>query len=379
VFRKGNSPRRICEELSVLFETPIEPGKTLLFLDEIQGSLEAISSLRYFYEEMPALHVVAAGSLLEFALQELPSFGVGRIRSLFLYPFSFQEYLHALGEVRLAHAIAEATPQAPLAPSLHQKAKEHLVRFITLGGMPEVVAAYASGTSLLECQSILDDLILSFSTDFAKYKARVPVARLREVFASVMEQTGSKFVYSRATQDATHAQIKESVALLEMAGLVFPVTHTAANGLPLAAEENQKFRKYLVFDTGIYQRHLRLDLGSILLGDTLAQVNKGGLAELFVGLELLKATPSNQFGALHYWQREAAGASAEVDFVVQRGSDIIPLEVKAGTKGAMQSMQIFLKEKRSPYGIRCSLENFGTIQNETGNILVYPLYAAGGI
>ena len=127
--------------------------------------------------------------------------------------------------------------------------------------------------------------------DFAKYKARVPTSRLREVFSSVIRQTGGKFTYSYASQNANHIQIKESVELLELAGIVYLVTHTSANGLPLAAEMNTKHRKYLIFDTGIYQRFLKLNLGQLLYANTLEQINKGALAELFVGLELMKAAP----------------------------------------------------------------------------------------
>jgi predicted AAA+ superfamily ATPase len=344
-------------------------------LDEIQSCIPAISSLRFFYEDYPEQHIIAAGSLLEFALEELPSFGVGRIRSLFLYPFSFDEYLRAMGMNLLADAIQKVSPEKPLSDAVHNKCKQELIRFILIGGMPEVVATYAQGGTLLECQKVLDDLTFSLYDDFSKYKARVPSSRLREVFASVIHQTGGKFTYSQASQDSNHWQIKESVGLLELAGIVYPVTHTSANGLPLAAEMNTKHRKFLIFDTGIYQRFLKLDLGQLLTAESLEQVNKGALAELLVGLELLKSAPSNSPILLHYWQREKAGSNAEVDYVVQCNADIVPVEVKAGTKGSMQSMFQFLSEKEYSYGIRCSMENFGTYQN----IKVYPLYAASRI
>ena len=133
------------------------------------------------------------------------------------------------------------------------------MRYIVIGGMPEVVAAYSKGGSLQDCQQILDDLTLTFNDDFAKYKTRIPSSRLREVFISMMEQSGSKFVYSQASQTIRYEHIKEAIDLLTMAGLVYPVVHTSANGLPLAAELNHKFHKYAVFDTGIMQRYLGLD------------------------------------------------------------------------------------------------------------------------
>ncbi|MDR0762976.1 MAG: ATP-binding protein, partial [Bacteroidales bacterium] len=344
------------------------------FIDEIQDSLSAISSLRYFYEELPELHVIAAGSLLEFALQKIASFGVGRIRSLYMYPFSFNEFLRASGEDLLADMIQnDGSPTTPLSDAIHLKCKKLLMNFMYIGGMPEVVSTYLETGSFGECQDILEDITQSFYNDFAKYKEKVNVTVLKEVFAAVIEQTGGKFTYSKASNNTNYIQIKESVNLLEMAGLVYPVTHTSANGLPLAAEQNTKFRKYLIFDTGIYQRFLRLDIAKLLSPEYLEQVNKGVFAELFVGLEMIKSAPANIPLSLFYWTREKVGANAEIDYIAQIAENIVPVEVKANTKGSMQSMFQFLKEKKYPYGIRCSMENFG----EFNNVKIYPLYSIG--
>ncbi|GHT05994.1 ATPase [Bacteroidia bacterium] len=348
LFEKSLSPQQICEELSLMFDVRIIPGRTLLFLDEIQSCIPAISSLRYFYEDFPEMHVIAAGSLLEFALEELPSFGVGRVRSLFLYPFSFEEYLRAMDLDTLAGALQKASPEKPLFDGVHQKLVQHLIYFILIGGMPEVVATYVKTRSLLECQSVLDDLMLSLLDDFSKYKSRVPTARLREVFSSVIDQTGGKFIYSKADSNSNLQQIKESMSLLELAGIIYPVTYTSANGIPLGATVNTKFRKYLIYDTGILQRFLRLDVSQILLGEGIIQINKGALAELFVGLELLKAAPSSNPTQLYYWLREKRGSEAEVDYVIQYDQEAIPLEVKSGTKGSMQSMYQFFIGKKIP-------------------------------
>jgi predicted AAA+ superfamily ATPase len=371
LFSKNLLPQQICDEISLIYDTPVIPGQTLLFFDEIQACIPAISSLRYFYERMPELHLIAAGSLLEFALQELPSFGVGRVRSLFLYPFSFDEYLEAVNENGLRKAIQKGNPDEPLSGPVHQKLIQHLIRFILIGGMPEVIATYAGGGSLLDCQQVLDDLILSLYDDFSKYKSRIPSARLQEVFSSVVRQTGGKFVLSQADTNANGQQVKESLNLLELAGIIYPVTHTSANGIPLAAEMNTKFRKYLIYDAGILQRFLRLDFSQFLLNDSILQINKGALAELFIGLELLKSAPSSNPTQLYYWQREKKGSEAEVDYVIQDNMSIIPIEVKSGTKGSMQSLFQFLSEKNSSYGIRTSLENFGNLPQ----IKIYPLYA----
>jgi uncharacterized protein len=274
VFTGNLSPQRICEQLSVLYNAPIVPGETLLFFDEIQSCLPAISSLRFFYEQYPELHVIAAGSLLEFALSELPSFGVGRVSSLFLYPFSFGEFLHANGSDLLREAIADASPQVPLSDPVHIKALDLYKRFLILGGMPKVVATYVEDRDLLKCQRVLDDLIYAYEDDFAKYKMRVSSSVIREVFKSVVLQNGQKFVYRKASPELNRLRVKDAIELLTMAGLIIPITHSAANGIPLGAEINPKMRKFIVFDSGIFQRLLGLSLSEVLLRDDFQSINK---------------------------------------------------------------------------------------------------------
>jgi len=369
------TPQVLCENLSVMFDMEIVPGKTLLFFDEIQSCLPAISSLRFFYEKMPELHVVAAGSLLEFALAEIPSFGVGRIRSIYMYPLSFDEFLLGMGQVKLLEMKRKASAQKPLAVPIHEKLLELLKKFLIIGGMPEVVGKYVAQNDLRGCQRVLDDLISSFQIDFAKYKDKVPSSRIREVFESIVRQAGGKFVYKKASQNLNTIQIKEALELLIMAGLVVPVTHTSANGIPLGAEVNPKKRKMLLMDTGIFQRIIQLDISELLFSDEFSLVNKGGIAEQFIGLELLKNAPCYHQIELFYWHREALNSNAEVDYLIQKNNEIVPIEVKSGLKGSMNSMFIFLTEKNAKYGCRLSLENFA----EYENIQVYPLYALGNI
>lgn len=373
LFKEDLSPIELCDNLSIMYNTPVIPGLTLLFFDEIQACLPAISSLRFFYEKYPELHVIAAGSLLEFALEELPSFGVGRVRSMFLYPFSFDEFLGACGENRLLELKHKASVKHPLQEVIHDKLLKLFKRFLIIGGMPEVVAHYTEGKNLTACQNVLNDLIISLKDDFSKYKKRVPSLRISEVFQSVVQQTGGKFNFARAATGSNHKQIKEALDLLIMAGLVIPVTHTSANGIPLGAESNIKKRKMLIFDTGIFQRLLGLDIANILFEEDFDIVNKGAIAELYVGLELLKSSSCYQQQDLWYWHREALNSNAEVDYIIQNQQEIIPVEVKSGKKGSMQSLHLFLKEKKSPFGIRFSLENY----SEYKQIRVFPLYAAG--
>ncbi len=371
IFEQSNNVFELCELITATTKTPTVAGQTLLFLDEIQACIPAISSLRYFYEKIPHLHVIAAGSLLEFTLSEIPSFGVGRVRSLFMYSFSLQEFLWAFQEYPLLSMLEKATPDKPLPDILHQKLIHYFKRFLVIGGMPEAVKAYTINNDILESQRILDDLILSIEADFAKYKKHVPVARIREVFNTVVEQLGSKFSYTYPNATLNNLQIKEVLQLLQMAGLVYAVTHSAANGIPIGAEINSKKRKYLLFDTGIAQRILGLSIADLLIETDFETINKGAMAELHVGLELLKNNTAYNPTALHYWQREARNSQAEVDYVIQQQAQIVPIEVKAGKKGTMQSMYLFLKEKGLDMGVRFSLENFAKMQN----INIFPLYA----
>jgi predicted AAA+ superfamily ATPase len=375
VFEGNLSPFEICENLSAIYNVSIVPGKTLLFFDEIQKCIPAIESLRFFYEKMPELHVIAAGSLLEFALEEISSFGVGRIRSMFMYPFSFNEFLYAIKEDSLIQIKQQASPTKVLNDAVHEKLLSYSKKFIMLGGMPEVVATYAKTKDINLCRQIIDDIIISYNDDFVKYKKHVPASRINEVYNSVIMQAGSKFIYSKATKNANQKQIKEALALLIKAGIVIPITHTSGNGIPLGAEVNPKKQKMLLFDTGIFLRILDFDIGDILFTNDFNLINKGNVAEQFVGLEMIKERSCYQKQKLYYWHREAKSSNAEVDYLFAKNQVIYPVEVKAGTKGSMQSLYMFLQTKNRKTGIRVSNENFSRFEN----ILVYPIYAVENI
>lgn len=375
LFEGNLSANEISNNISAIYNTPVIKGKTLIFFDEIQSCIPAIQSLRFFYEQMQGLHIAAAGSLLEFTMSEIPSFGVGRIRSMYMYPFSFNEFLLAFNEEKLLELKQKASPQKALNNAVHEKLTQYLRKFLILGGMPEVVSKYVKTKDLQQCFLILNDLKSSYFDDFAKYKKIVPVKRIRDIFNSVVMQAGSKFVFSKTQSGDNHKQIKEALELLILAGIVIPVTHTSANGLPLGAETNYKKRKMLLIDTGLFLNILNLDIGKIILTDDFNTINKGNLTEMFIGLELMKYTSPYQRSSLYYWHREARNSNAEVDYLTVQNNNIVPIEVKSGKTGAMQSMNIFLKSKKLPKGIRISGENFSSYDN----IEVYPLYAVSNI
>ena len=373
LFKVSLNPKEICAKLSAISGVPVVPHKTLLFFDEIQACLPAIASLRFFYEEYPELHIIAAGSLLEFALQEIPTVAVGRIRSLYLYPFTFDEFLKAQGLDLLVEEKNRGSAGKPLLLPLHNQLADQLRTFFLVGGMPESVKTWVENSDFLQCRFIQNDILQTYVDDFAKYKKRVSPVILQQTLRSVARQSGSKFVYSEVGGDAESGKIKDALELLVMAGIIIPVTHTAANGVPLGAEINTKFRKFLFMDTGLLLRLLNLDMDTILLSSDRDLVNNGAISEVFAGLELVKNGSLYERQELYYWLRLSRGAQAEVDYVISHQGGILPIEVKAGTKGAMQSLYRFMELKKSQSGIRTSLENFGRI----GLVDICPLYAIG--
>lgn len=388
LFQQDLDVRRIVPQMEAIVGSSIVPGKTLLFFDEIQACPEAIMALRFFKEDMPQLHVVAAGSLLEFALDDLPTFGVGRIHSMYMHPMTFDEFLLANGEQLLLEARNRASVAEPLPGLLHQKL-EHLLRvYMLVGGMPAVVAKWVETGNFLDCQVLQDDIIVSYEDDFPKYKKRVDSVLLRHVLRSVALQASHKFVYAQVG-DYKGIDVKNALELLVRAGLVVPVQQTKANGVPLGGEANGSNRKMLLFDTGLMLRLLNMALGDIseptnqiLLGSAVDLVNKGSVAEMFAGLELLRYREPNLRYELFYWSREAKNSQAEVDYVVQHRARVLPVEVKARVQGGMKSLWLFMREKALLQAVRCSLENFGAMDyvdaeanNANRRVIICPLYA----
>ncbi|MCK5491665.1 MAG: ATP-binding protein, partial [Candidatus Omnitrophica bacterium] len=334
IFKETLNPLKLSEKLSAYFSVPIVPGKTLLFFDEIQACPEALSSLRFFYEKMSDLHVIAAGSLLELALTKLPSYGVGRIQSLFMYPMSFDEYLEALGE----KVLIGMKNNKDIDRVFHNKLIDYLKTFYLIGGLPEIVEEYVRTKNILNCQRKLSDLLESFRDDFAKYKKRVDVQILDEVFKSLAVQAGNKFKYSNVDSAHQHRALKQALDLLVQAGLAYKVYHTSGSGVPLSSGMKSNKFKVILFDTGIHYRILGLNNADILIAEDIDMINKGAIAEVFVGNEIIKSMDDRLRGQLFYWHNEGKGTSSEVDYIIQRNTKIIPVEVKSGKTGKMKSM-----------------------------------------
>lgn len=393
LFEATSDVHQLATRLGMLYNVPVEPGKTLVFLDEIQVCSEAIKSLWFFKEDFPELHVVAAGSLLEFALKDLTSYGVGRIRSLFMYPLSFDEFLQAQGKKAWVDEKRKADGEHPLFETLHKELVQQFRTFLMVGGMPASVVAWLETNDYTQCQAELDDIQLSYYDDFAKYGKKIDVRLLRNTLQSVVMQTGSKFTYSKVEGGYRAEEVKKSLAMLCDAGIIKRISHTAANGLPLGAEINDKFRKYIYLDSGLLLRILDMDFGGaneltslIVMGAAEDLVNKGGLTELVLGWELVKYGSSRNRHDLYYWESIVEGTTSEVDYIMARNMKVLPVECKAGTSGKMKSLRLFMRNKHITDAVRCSLENFSQLvyqddkeSGESRHVTICPLYAVSNI
>jgi len=380
--------RLIVQKIAIYINVPIEEGKTLLFLDEIQECPEAIMALRFFKEDYPGLHVIAAGSLLEFTLQELPTFGVGRIHTLFMYPMTFDEFLNANNENGLISMKKQADSQHPLDAAFHEKLIEYFRIYLLVGGMPEAVLAWIKTHNFNQCSHIQEDIILTYEDDFSKYKKRVSPDLLRTTLHGICHQPGEKITFKQISADYRSSQIREAVRLLTLAGLVIPVIATSGNGIPLDAEANEKNMKILLLDSGLLLSVLQLEgnlaqhlVNLIMTGSPQDLVNKGGLVEMVAGLELLRNKPCVQRQKMFYWEK-SGNSIAEIDYLDTFHLKVTPIEIKSGTQGGMKSLWQFMREKRLTEAIRCSFENFGEFtytdpqaDNAERHITIIPLYA----
>lgn len=396
IFKDVSNVREIASRLGTLFSTPVLEGKTLLFLDEIQACPEALHSLWAFKEDMPGLHVAAAGSLLEFALKNMPSFGVGRIRSMFMYPMSFDEFLMASGYEEWVTAKNKADYSHPLPMELHNVLIQQFRSFLMVGGMPASVSAWVETHDYLQSAEEQEDIQQTYYDDFAKYSQRIEPQLLRNTLRSVVMQTGGKFVYSRVEGGYRSEDVKRALTMLCDAGIVKMVQHSAGNGLPLGAEVNQKFRKYIYLDSGLMLRILDMEMGSarpltelILAGAAEELVNKGQITEMVAGWEIIKSLSPRTGHDLYYWENIADGATAEIDYLTTKDMQVVPVEIKSGTTGKMKSLRLFMRNKHLIYAKRCSLENFGVLEftdtDDTHNadvlkhIYIHPLYCLSTI
>lgn len=348
----SNEPARILSELRADLGREIDPAHVILFLDEIQAAPALLASLRWFYEEMPELPVIAAGSLLDFTLKE-PDFSmpVGRVMYCHVEPLTFFEFLAASGHDTLREALRSAAVEGTLSPRLHSRSLELFSEYCLTGGLPEVVAAWTAHRNDTQRLQIQQDLIAAYRDDFNKYRRHVSADLLRRVLQMVPKQMGGNFVYNQVDANSSHRNLKLALEMLLLARVCHRIEHTSANGLPLGAEGNTRLFKVLMFDIGISAVQLGLSRVDFRNLDEVVWAAKGRMAEQFVGQHLRRLFAPWEEPRLYYWQR-TGGRQGEIDFVQQHGPHIVPIEVKAGSAGSMKSLHAFMQSKRLPFAVR---------------------------
>lgn len=386
-FFESKSPREIISQIEARFDAPVEPGKTLVFLDEIQAAPKVLAALRYFHEDMPELHIACAGSLLEFVLQEHSfSMPVGRIEYLHLGPMSFEEFLLALGRERLRKWLGDYTINESVPDEIHAELLRLLRQYLVVGGLPEAVAVFARNGSYRECAQVQQSILATYRDDFSKYSSRVKHRRVEKVFAGVPRLVGQKFMYSQIDREERSKDLAEALRLLCLARVAHQVRHTAANGLPIEAETDDRHFKALFLDVGLLCRSLGLSVEDIEQPAETLLINQGALCEQLVGQHLAYSGPCYEEPALYFWMRQARNSNAEVDYVMAIGQDIIPMEVKAGKTGTLKSMHLFVREKHRKFALRFNSDKPSLCQITTSlaagpqqpfSLLSLPLYMVG--
>ncbi len=361
---------KIIQQLGILTGQAIIPGQTLLFLDEIQECPEAIRALRYFKEQLPELHVIGAGSLLEFALSQAQfRMPVGRVEFLYLYPMNFTEFLYALGEDQLVDFLKNVSLTDTIPSALHEHGLAQARLYMLLGGMPAVLQSYLVEQDLQRVQALHMQLLATYRNDFGKYASLNAQTYCQAIFNKMPDLIAKHFKYVDVDPALDGRSLKNALNLLVKAGIVSPVKMTQATGLPLNVHVNEKKFKLLFLDLGLVKAAGKLS-AEVLMNTQFLDVRSGALAEQYVGQQLLTLSPSYTEGELFYWQRDVRGAQAEVDYVIAYNEHIIPLEVKAGSAGRLRSLQMFLQEKQSPYGIKISTDPLKVEKN----IIHLPIY-----
>ncbi len=370
IFAKELEPEQLIRDLSLLVEQPIIPGETLLFLDEIQETPAAINALRYFYEKLPNLHVISAGSLLEFALEQV-GIPVGRVEFLYMYPMSFIEFVATCSTPSLLKQLTQQ-PFEPFSPIIHEKMLTLLGYYIAVGGMPEAIQHWKDTQDLTIVQNTHRQLAEAFIDDFEKYAKKTELKYIALLFKRIPQLLGERFVYTNISDTYRKRELEPCFDLLEKAGVAHRIYASSGQGLPLGAEAALNIFKPLFLDIALAQTILGISLKEWILNADQALINKGNIIEAMIGQELLALSDPRGKQQLYYWQRMERSSNAEVDYLVQAHQSIIPVEVKSGKTGHLKSMHQFLeKYPQTPYGIRLSSD----IYHQYDKIITYPLYA----
>jgi len=349
-----NDSKLILNEIAISLNKDIIIGKTLLFIDEIQIYPKAIQTLRYFYEQTPDLHIIAAGSLLDFTLNDMPySMPVGRVEFCYMYPLNFREFLRANAQTKLLAYIQNYDFKSEFSQLIHQQIVQFLRLYFFIGGMPEVVKTYIETGQFTEVERTQSNIVTSLIYDFTKYGTRKQQEYLTTVLRYAAYNTGKKIKYSNIDKETRSTFLKEAFYKLELSRVVHLAKHTNAGGVPISDTVNSDIFKPIFIDIGLANH-----LGNVQLVEIneLITKNEGTLAEQFIGQELAASGKPFLDTKLFYWIREERNSNAETDYIYQHNNTLYPIEVKAGKTGTLKSMHVFLHEKKLHTGIRFNLD-----------------------
>jgi hypothetical protein len=375
LFEKDLAPEKMILSLSLLLKTPIIPGETLLFFDEVQEAPRAILALRYFYEEMPDLHVIAAGSLLEFAIAKV-GVPVGRISMLYMYPLSFVEYLVATGNPLIGKEILSHSIGVPMEDAVHKKILELLGEYLSIGGMPEAVTRWIQTQDPSSALNVLQQIAATYRQDFEKYARKAQVKYLEQLFQQIPHLVSKEFSYREIHGEYRKRELAPALELLERANIVHTIRYSSGQGIPIGAETDFNIFKVIYLDIGLCQAILGSDISVWFLRPLEGFENRGDIAEGFIGQELICYASPDSKAEIHFWKRKEKNSSAEVDYLIQRGDLILPIEVKSGHGSTLRSLHLFLEtHPKSTSAIRFSSLNYSCVNTLDSR----PLYAAASI
>lgn len=386
-FFTSNNPELILRDLGIYFNRVYDKTKTLLFLDEIQVTPEVIATLRYFYEQMPELPVVAAGSLLEFILEQpMYAVPVGRVEYFHLGPICFEDFVLAQGEAAILEWLQAYKVGDHIPDLLHKKCLELVKHYWIIGGMPDALSTYIETNNFELANNVKQGILQGYQEDFYKYGRVKKIPLLTSVFASLPNFIGQKIKYSKINPDVRANEVKAAINQLSLAKIIHKVHHTSANGIPLHSQINAKVFKLMFLDIGLLSAALGLEQINIIYKDNWVWINQGMLAEQFVSQEIISLAPNYKNPEIHCWLREKSNSNAEVDFVIQNNTNIIPIEVKAGKTGTLKSLHYFIRDKKWHNALRFNLDKPSLLTETTKftdattvnyKILSLPFYLSG--
>jgi len=369
LFEQDLDPKRIIKDLGLARGKAISPHETLLFFDEIQECGNAITSLKYFYEDAPEYHIIAAGSLLGVAMKKGASFPVGKVEFLTLYPMSFFEFLNAQNGM-----LAEELKKSPLADNIWGNFRNELLEkyrdYQAVGGMPEVVQVWLDTQDIKAVENKLDEILLGYQKDFVKYADTRDYPKISAVWQSIPSQLGKenrKYIFSQVKKGWRAKDLEDALIWLVQAGLIHKIERIEKPHYPLSSYADHAFFKLYMADVGLLRRHADLPSSAIFDKSPAYQEFKGAMAENYVACELKQLYGKVKSKDLYYWTAEGSG-KAEVDFIVRDDTrDIVPIEVKSGTAKHARSLAEYCKRFNPEKSVLTSLDEMSQ--------RIIPLYA----